>query len=114
MARYFPINLDFEPWEGSDQPVFREKTTSHFSADEIRQDGPAEGSGRQAHFERQLLRMAEVTPDGRLPVFSQWNDKKKRRMDLGCIGHSLRRGFIEQPVDDRVLRYVTHIKLKTA
>ena len=113
MPRYFPVPLDFEPWTGSNQPVFREKTATTFDVDQIKQNATAEGSERQAFFEGQLARMNSTTVDGRIPVFTKWNDGVKRRMDLGCIGHALARGIIEKPVNDRVLKYVTHIRLKS-
>ena len=110
MARYFPVDLDFEQWTG-EQPVFREKTTSPFTVDEIRQYGQAQGSERQTHFETQLARMSEASSDGRVPVFSQWRDRRKRRMDLGCLGHALARGFIQPPENDSFVGYVTHVRL---
>ncbi|MBX9663319.1 hypothetical protein [Novosphingobium sp.] len=109
--RYFDIPIRFEPWEGSPQPVFREKTKTPFSAEEVRQEGVADGSERQAHFERQLKQISEVMPDGRIPVFSRWQDGVKRRVDLGCVGHALARNVILPPEDDRFLKYVTHIQL---
>ena len=111
MPNYQIVPLDFEPWVGSIQPVFR-RSKETFRATEVRQDKPADGSARQAYFEGQLRRISAVTPDGLVPVFTRWNDGIGRRLDLGCIGHSVRRNVIERPQNDPIAGFVSHIALR--
>ena len=111
MPFYTLIPLDFELWTGSQQPVFR-KTRKVFAVDEIRQNKLADRSARQLFFEEQLTRVSRCMPDSGIPIFGRWNDGQARRLDLGCIGHSLRRRFIEQPLNDPLLGYVTQLQLR--
>lgn len=110
MPHYDLVPLEFEPWHGSKQPIFR-KSRATFRQSEILQESRAEGSLRQRFFEEQLLRMSSVMPNRLVPVFSRWNDGIPRRLDLGCIGHSLKREFIERPINGDA-GYITHLIIR--
>lgn len=101
------IRLPYHPWSG-DSDVFARslgEITSSFG-----KDGTARDKERQDHFERQLLRIRDAVGSSTLPVFIEWNDGVRNRMDKGCIGHSIARGFIQRAVIDEA-GHVTQIVL---
>ncbi|WP_307088384.1 hypothetical protein [Sphingomonas faeni] len=55
-------------------------------------------SRRQDHFEAELLRLRDATGSDILSIFVSFNEER-RRMDKGCIGHAVARGFLDQVCD---------------
>ena len=92
MPEYVDVPLDYEPWSGI-QPVFR-RGPAQFRECEFRQSQPAEQSNRQTHFEQQLLRVSEALGLVNVPFYVRWRGGQKMQLDRGCVGHSMRRGFV--------------------
>ncbi len=109
MPSYQSVPLDYQPWEGQ-QPVFRVGKET-FRASEYRQVRPAEGSSRQLHFEEQLHRIARATGTSVVPIYIRWAGGSEMRLDRGCVGHAIRRGFLE-PVTDSENGYVSHVIIR--
>ena len=76
-------------------------TGDGFAAGDLSKSALAADSPRQAHFEAELLRIAEDVGSSDLPVFVQFRSGERRRMDKGCVGHAVARGFVEPPVNGR-------------
>ena len=107
MPIYHPIDIEYDanPHGGSD--VFaRAKTT--FSAGSLRKTTTAANKVRQDYFEQQLFRLSGYLNSSVIPVFLDWGSQ--RRMDKGCIGHSIARGFLE-PVSDGDNGYVEYVRI---
>lgn len=96
MPTWTQLDLDYRPFGGGSEPFARSR--DGFSAGDLGKRALAGGSGRQAHFEEELLRIAAAVGGDVLPVFVRFRGER-RRMDKGCVGHAVARGFIEAPVD---------------
>jgi hypothetical protein len=90
------VEIDYRPYGAGSEPFV--KSRHGFSAAGLGKDALAAGSRRQDHFEAELLRLRDATGTETLPVFVSFNGER-RRMDKGCIGHAVARGFIEQVCD---------------
>lgn len=96
MAEYVDVPLEYLPWSGS-QPVFR-IGREIFRPDEFRQTKEAKNSDRQDHFEEQIGRIASALSTSFVPFYVRWIDGKEMRLDRGCVGHSIKRGFLGLPI----------------
>jgi hypothetical protein len=100
MPTYRAVELDYEPFEGP-SPVFA-RTRAGFSAATLGKVTAAADRTRQAFFERQLHRLADCLNSAELPVWVEWRDGRRNRMDKGCVGHAAAAGVLQQPVDGPV------------
>jgi hypothetical protein len=98
MPIYTQVDFDYRPYGGERESEPFARSRQGFSASGLGQVAPASGSERQAHFEAELRRVGEALGTNVLPVFISFNGQK-RRMDKGCVGHAVTRGFLEQPSD---------------
>lgn len=101
-----PIVYQVNPHGRSD--VFA-RSGEPFTAASLGKTAPALNKDRQAFFEAQLARMRDYLGTSTLPVFVDWGGR--RRMDKGCIGHSVARRFLE-PVEDSDNGYVEYVQLR--
>jgi hypothetical protein len=109
MPVYTDVPLSYQPWTGH-QPVFRRGRDS-FRVTDFNQNGAADCSNRQAHFEDQLRRISIATGSSVIPFYINWNQNIIMRLDRGCVGHSVRRGFITSFLEDEQ-RFVSHVELR--
>lgn len=96
MPIWTDVAFDYRPFGGRSEPFA--KSRQGFSAATLGKDAMANDSRRQDHFEAELLRLRAVTGSEILPVFVSFNGER-RRMDKGCVGHAVARGFLERPSD---------------
>lgn len=106
MPHYTPVNLHYVAYCGG-KSVFVDRGS--FVAEAIRKDTLASESPRQAHFEYQLEQLSAAVQSRSVPVFIGWRNTRNR-MDVGCIGHSLARGYIADLIRDQ-FGSVTHVTL---
>lgn len=93
-------------WTEVDHPYLRYGAGSEpfvvsrdgFIAWDLRKTAQAGDSDRQAHFARELTRLSQALDDLIMPVFVSFGGER-RRMDKGCVGHAVARGFIRRPTD---------------
>jgi hypothetical protein len=107
MPNYHRVAIPYEanPYGISD--VFP-RARDTFASSTLRKTTAAQDRNRQDHFEAQLLRLSEYFGGMTLPVYLEWGGR--RRMDKGCIGHSVARGFL-QPVRDGSAGFVEQVTL---
>jgi hypothetical protein len=88
-----PIDVLLEAWDGSPViraagPAYRRRPAAEF------RDEAADLSARQAVFYRNLIRIAEATGAGDLPVDFEHVDGQRLYLDRGCIKIAEHSGFI--------------------
>lgn len=108
MPEYHRIALTYQPNPHGSSDVFS-VTGGPFLASSLGKTALATNKDRQAYFEAQLMRMRTCLGTNTLPVFVNWGGR--RRMDKGCVGHSVARGFLE-PVQDSARGYVEYVQIR--
>ncbi|MFD1949221.1 hypothetical protein ACFSGX_00395 [Sphingomonas arantia] len=87
---YTRVAIDYAPMDATKVFV---KDASTFSASSLlKQRDPK--SNRLHHFKRELVRLSEAVGSPRVPVFVQWPNAGRLRMDKGCLAQALESGFI--------------------
>ena len=108
MPAYESIDLQYAPlgpgtdWVDSRDP-FRPESLRKLSAPD---------TVRQYHFHAQLERLADYLGSRTLPVFIEWPQVGRKRMDKGCIGHAFAHGYIEELVTDED-GFVSHVRVRS-
>jgi hypothetical protein len=110
MPFYENVHESAQQWLAGQQPVLRSGRET-YQAYRYTPADLTEDSLRQETFENLLCFLSERSSDGRVPVYTRWNHREFR-LDLKCVRHALRRGFINLPQDDAVLGYVSHLALR--
>lgn len=95
MPIWTQLNLDYRPYGSRSEPFARSR--DGFSARDLGKSAVAAESGRQAHFEAELRRMAAAIGGREVPVFVRFSGGERRRMDKGCVGHAVARHFFGAP-----------------
>ncbi|WP_417322000.1 hypothetical protein [Erythrobacter aureus] len=106
MADYQKTDLPYAPL--GQYKVWVE-SRNHFDASDLKKDTAAD-SDRQAQFISELKRLADHLGTATLPVFVQWPNVGRRRMDKGCVGHAVASGALEPP-QNSAKGFVEHVAL---
>lgn len=96
MPTWTPLDLEYRAYGKGSEPFALSR--DGFSAGDLGKRALAPDSARQSHFEAELLRIGDAIGGDELPVFVGFCGER-RRMDKGCVGHAVARGFIEPPAD---------------
>lgn len=107
MPVWTEVDWAYEPYADGSQTFVASR--DGFAASSLAKTGAAADSRRQGHFERLLLRLSEETGP-KIAVFVSFAGAR-RRMDKGCVGHAVARGFLAAP-ENGPEGYVTRVALR--
>ena len=103
---YTRVAIDYAPMDATKLFV---KDVSTFSASSLQKLTDPKSS-RLHHFKRELVRLSDAVGSRRVPVFVQWPNAGRLRMDKGCVGQALAAGFILDLTNGDG-GYVSHVEL---
>lgn len=96
MPNWTEVDLEHRPYGAGSEPFVLSR--NGFGAATLGKTAAATDSDRQEHFEREVARLSQALGSAAVPVFVSFRGER-RRMDKGCVGHAVARGFIEPPLD---------------
>jgi len=106
MPTYTRVGIDYAPMDATKLFV---KDSSTFSASSLGKLTDPKSS-RLHHFKRELLRLSAAIGSPRIPVFIQWPNAGRLRMDKGCVGQALASGFLLDLTNGDG-GYVSHVEI---